>query len=52
MTSEATQITQLVSQRRDLPANWGRWGERDERGTLNLITDEVRARAVADSACP
>ncbi|ORT58947.1 cyclase family protein [Streptomyces sp. CB03238] len=21
--------------------NWGRWGEGDERGTLNLITDEV-----------
>ncbi|OKJ99562.1 cyclase [Streptomyces sp. CB03234] len=21
--------------------NWGRWGEDDERGTLNLITDEV-----------
>jgi kynurenine formamidase len=33
----------------DLPTNWGRWGERDERGTLNLITDEVRARAVAEA---
>ncbi len=29
------------------PHNWGRWGELDERGTLNLITpDEVR-RATA-----
>ena len=25
--------------------NWGRWGPDDERGTLNLITDEVVARA-------
>jgi hypothetical protein len=28
-------------------SNWGRWGERDERGTLNLITDEKRQRAAA-----
>jgi kynurenine formamidase len=30
-------------------SNWGRWGADDEKGTLNLITDEVRikgARAV------
>jgi len=27
--------------------NWGRWGPEDERGTLNLITDEVVARAAA-----
>lgn len=27
--------------------NWGRWGDDDERGTLNLITDEVVRRAVA-----
>ena len=25
--------------------NWGRWGEEDERGALNLITDEKRAQA-------
>ena len=25
--------------------NWGRWGDDDERGTLNLITDEVVQRA-------
>lgn len=31
----------------DIPSNWGRWGADDELGTLNLITDEVRARAVA-----
>ncbi|MFI1180036.1 cyclase family protein [Streptomyces sp. NPDC020799] len=27
--------------------NWGRWGERDEIGTLNLITDEVVRDAVS-----
>jgi kynurenine formamidase len=31
-----------------LPSNWGRWGEDDERGTLNLVTDEVRARAARE----
>ena len=25
--------------------NWGRWGDDDQRGALNLITDEKRARA-------
>ncbi|MEU9666406.1 cyclase family protein [Streptomyces bobili] len=28
--------------------NWGRWGADDEIGTLNLITDEVVRRAVAE----
>lgn len=32
----------------ELPDNWGRWGEDDEAGTLNLITDAVRARAAAE----
>jgi len=32
-----------------LPSNWGRWGVDDERGTLNLITDQVRAAAVAEA---
>ena len=27
--------------------NWGRWGADDQRGTLNLLTDEVRARGAA-----
>ncbi|HEY1635422.1 MAG TPA: cyclase family protein [Acidimicrobiales bacterium] len=27
--------------------NWGRWGPDDEVGTINLITPEVRTRAVA-----
>lgn len=26
--------------------NWGRWGDDDQRGTLNLITLEKRAAAV------
>lgn len=26
--------------------NWGRWGDDDERGTLNLVDDDVRRRAV------
>lgn len=33
----------------DVPSNWGRWGPDDELGTLNLITDEVRARAVTQA---
>lgn len=33
----------------EMPSNWGRWGADDELGTLNLITDEVRARAVAQA---
>jgi kynurenine formamidase len=28
-------------------SNWGRWGERDELGTINLITPEVRLNAAA-----
>ncbi len=31
----------------DKLSNWGRWGEEDELGTLNLITPEVRRAAVA-----
>ena len=27
--------------------NWGRWGDDDEIGTLNLITPEVRRAAAA-----
>ncbi len=27
--------------------NWGRWGEGDELGTLNLVDDEARRRAAA-----
>jgi kynurenine formamidase len=31
----------------DSLSNWGRWGPDDELGTLNLITPEVRKKAVA-----
>ncbi|WP_152354275.1 cyclase family protein [Brachybacterium subflavum] len=34
--------------REDLPSNWGRWGEDDQLGTLNLIDDAARARAAAE----
>ncbi|NEA44664.1 cyclase family protein [Streptomyces sp. SID11385] len=33
----------------ELPTNWGRWGEDDQLGTLNLITEEVRARGAAEA---
>ncbi|MEU6129758.1 cyclase family protein [Saccharopolyspora sp. NPDC047091] len=33
----------------DVPTNRGRWGADDELGTLNHITDQVRARAVAEA---
>ena len=43
----------------DSLSNWGRWGEHDQLGTLNLVTDEQRRRAaglvqvgrVVSSAC-
>jgi kynurenine formamidase len=38
-----------VSEPRELPTNWGRWGDDDQRGTLNLITGQVRAQAVAEA---
>ncbi|MEU3512792.1 cyclase family protein [Streptomyces longwoodensis] len=42
-----TTPTQHASQA--LPTNVGRWGDDDERGTLNLVTEEVRARAVQEA---
>jgi len=38
MPAEFTEIAERVN-------NWGRWGEADERGTLNLVTDAVVRRA-------
>ena len=32
-----------------IPSNWGRWGRTDERGAVNLITDEARARGAAEA---
>ncbi|CAM3357675.1 cyclase family protein [Kibdelosporangium persicum] len=37
-----------MTDRDELPSNWGRWGDDDELGTLNLITDEVRERAARE----
>jgi len=28
-------------------SNWGRWGKNDQKGTVNLITPEVRRQAAA-----
>ncbi|MCA2216966.1 cyclase family protein [Jidongwangia harbinensis] len=33
----------------DFPTNWGRWGDSDERGAVNLITDEARSRGAAEA---
>ncbi|MGW1306836.1 hypothetical protein ACWD5R_45575, partial [Streptomyces sp. NPDC002514] len=33
----------------EFPSNWGRWGADDELGTLNLITEEARARGAAEA---
>lgn len=36
----------VIAMRREL-SNWGRWGERDQLGTLNLITPAKRVAAAA-----
>ena len=41
-------MSDTMNEQQTLPGNWGRWGENDDRGTLNLITDEVRARAASE----
>ncbi|MFI1995905.1 cyclase family protein [Actinoplanes sp. NPDC020271] len=33
----------------NFPTNWGRWGDTDERGAVNLVTDEARARGAAEA---
>jgi kynurenine formamidase len=40
LTPEMQELAQKVS-------NWGRWGDDDERGTLNLIDSAARLRGVA-----
>ena len=37
--------TETIEQWRVELSNWGRWGDTDELGTLNLITPEYRVRA-------
>lgn len=48
MTTEQTPMSgaDLDRMAREL-SNWGRWGDDDERGALNLITPEKRQRAAA-----
>lgn len=43
---EAMSLEQLEALFHEM-SNWGRWGEADELGTLNLITPEIKARAAA-----
>ncbi|WP_424215740.1 cyclase family protein (plasmid) [Streptomyces sp. BI20] len=31
-----------------LPSNWGRWGQEDQRGTLNLVDEAAGRRAAAE----
>ncbi|MEV6631554.1 cyclase family protein [Actinoplanes sp. NPDC051470] len=33
----------------EFPTNWGRWGDKDELGAVNLITAEARARGAAEA---
>lgn len=44
--TEATSAEQIEGYFESL-SNWGRWGEDDRRGTLNLITPDVRRAAAA-----
>lgn len=47
-TSPSTEIDadgKLIGAVPGTPNNWGRWGVRDQRGTLNLLTPERVARA-------
>ena len=43
---EAISLRQLEAMFDEI-SNWGRWGEEDELGTLNLITPEIKAKAAA-----
>ena len=45
-TNTSREITEAdVEQYMTSLSNWGRWGEDDRLGTLNLITDEARLAA-------
>lgn len=47
-TAPNTPVTATADEQ-NLPCNWDRWGADDELGTLNLITDEARARGAAQA---
>lgn len=39
-------VPRAVTEEMDVPSNWGRWGDRDELGTLNHLSDASRLRGV------
>ena len=47
MTTRQIPTEQQVIEWMDTLSNWGRWGDDDQLGTLNLITDAKRAQAAA-----
>ena len=47
MTTPAIPTEEQVLSWFDSLSNWGRWGDDDELGTLNLITDAKRKEAAA-----
>ncbi len=51
MSDEGQNMASLSDFRRvaDDVRNWGRWGDDDEIGTLNLITDEKVQQAASSS---
>lgn len=46
-TAAHTVDQQTIDKWKKSESNWGRWGPQDDKGTLNLITPAVRARAAA-----
>ena len=48
MTTDRTMLgAEEAAAYQDALSNWGRWGERDQLGTLNLVTPEKRRAAAA-----
>lgn len=48
MSSLTAEEVRAYGERLDVTANWGRWGVDDQRGTLNLVTEEAVQRAGAE----
>lgn len=47
--TETSQPQVMMSEiMRDAPRNWGRWGDSDQVGALNLLTPEVIAGVAAE----
>lgn len=48
VTAQGHQVTQaMMDDWKESLSNWGRWGNDDEKGTLNLITPDIRVRAAS-----